>query len=131
MSWPARCRRSTRPIPCATASGRISSAGRPRRSRKSRPDLRPAGRVPTCCSARAAGAGWSGAGGRDAGPPVDAPGGTVRTLVRGERAMLPVEYTGAPGTFDEYICHDGEEFVYVVRGVIELDIEGKLHRAAA
>jgi len=69
--------------------------------------------------------------GPDARPPVDAPGGTVRTLVRGERAMLPVEYTGAPGTFDEYICHDGEEFVYVVCGVIELDIEGKLHRAAA
>jgi quercetin dioxygenase-like cupin family protein len=69
--------------------------------------------------------------GPDARPPVDSPGGTVRTLVRGERAMLPVEYTGAPGTFDEYICHDGDEFVYVVRGVIELDIEGELYRAAA
>ena len=45
--------------------------------------------------------------------------------------MLPVEYTGAPSRFDEYICHDGEEFVYVVRGVIEVDIEGELHIAAA
>src|ERR1700737_4767921 len=33
---------------------------------------------------------------RAARPPGDSPGGTVRTLVRGERAMLPVEYTGAP-----------------------------------
>src|SRR5258708_9421502 len=69
--------------------------------------------------------------GPDARPPVDSPGGTVRTLVRGERAMLPVEYTGARRVFDEYICHDGEEFVYVVRGVIEVDIEGELHVAAA
>src|SRR5579859_1415694 len=29
-------------------------------------------------------------------PPVDSPGGSVRPLVRGERAMLPVEYIGAP-----------------------------------
>jgi hypothetical protein len=69
--------------------------------------------------------------GPGARPPVDSPGGTVRTLVRGERAMLPVEYTGAPSVFDEYICHDGEEFVYVVGGVIEVDIEGELHVAAA
>jgi quercetin dioxygenase-like cupin family protein/DNA-binding XRE family transcriptional regulator len=67
----------------------------------------------------------------DARPPVDSPGGTVRTLVRGERAMLPVEYTGAPSAFDDYICHDGEEFVYVVQGLIEVDIEGELHVAAA
>jgi transcriptional regulator with XRE-family HTH domain len=61
--------------------------------------------------------------------PIDSPGGVVRTLVRGERAMLPVEYTGAPSAFDEYYRHDGEEFVYVVRGRIEVDIEGELHAA--
>jgi quercetin dioxygenase-like cupin family protein/DNA-binding XRE family transcriptional regulator len=64
-------------------------------------------------------------------PPVDSPGGVVRTLVRGERAMLPVEYTGAPRAFDEYYRHDGEEFVYVVHGRIEVDIEGDLHPAGA
>jgi quercetin dioxygenase-like cupin family protein len=64
-------------------------------------------------------------------PPVDSPGGVVRTLVRGERAMLPVEYTGAPRAFDEYYRHDGEEFVYVVHGRIEVDIEGELHMAGA
>lgn len=64
-------------------------------------------------------------------PPVDSPGGWVRPLVRGERAMLPVEYIGAPREFDEYFRHDGEEFVYVVRGLIEADVEGELHTASA
>ena len=63
--------------------------------------------------------------------PVDSPGGYVRPLVRGERALLPVEFTGAPRDFDEYFRHDGDEFVYVVHGLIELDIEGELHTAAA
>ena len=63
--------------------------------------------------------------------PVDSPGGYVRPLVRGERAMLPVEYNGAPREFDEYYRHDGEEFVYVVQGLIEVDIEGEFHTAAA
>lgn len=64
-------------------------------------------------------------------PPVDSPGGTVRPLVRGERAMLPVEYTGAPREFDEYFRHDGDEFVYVTRGTIEADIQGERYIAAA
>jgi transcriptional regulator with XRE-family HTH domain len=58
---------------------------------------------------------------------VDSPGGTVRPLVRGERAMLPVEYLGAPREFAEYFAHPGEEFVYVVSGTIEADIEGEPH----
>ncbi|TVZ03599.1 cupin domain-containing protein [Trebonia kvetii] len=63
--------------------------------------------------------------------PVDSPGGYVRPLVRGERAMLPVEFNGAPREFDEYYRHDGEEFVYVVQGLIEVDIEGGFHTASA
>jgi quercetin dioxygenase-like cupin family protein/DNA-binding XRE family transcriptional regulator len=62
---------------------------------------------------------------------VDSPGGSVRPLVRGERAMLPVEFNGAPRDFDEYYRHDGEEFVYVVRGLIEIEVEGELHTATA
>jgi transcriptional regulator with XRE-family HTH domain len=62
---------------------------------------------------------------------VHSPGGSVRPLVRGERAMLPVEFNGAPRDFDEYYRHDGEEFVYVVSGMIEIEIEGELHPAAA
>jgi quercetin dioxygenase-like cupin family protein len=64
-------------------------------------------------------------------PSVDSPGGSVRPLVRGERAMLPVEYDGAPREFHEYFRHEGEEFVYVVRGLIEIDIEGETRVAAA
>jgi transcriptional regulator with XRE-family HTH domain len=66
----------------------------------------------------------------DEAPPVDSPGGSVRPLVRGERAMLPVEYIGAPREFDEYISHDGEEFVYVAHGTVEVDIEGELYVAS-
>jgi len=65
-----------------------------------------------------------------ADPPVDSPGGTVRPLVRGERAMLPVEYIGAPREFDEYFRHDGDEFVYVTHGTIEADIEGDRYVAS-
>ncbi len=64
-------------------------------------------------------------------PPVDSPGGTVRPLIRGERAMLPVEYIGAPREFDEYFRHAGDEFVYVTRGTIEADIEGARYVASA
>jgi len=64
-------------------------------------------------------------------PPVDSPGGTVRPLVRGERAMLPVEYIGAPREFNEYFRHDGDEFVYVARGTIEADIQGERYVAVA
>ncbi|CAO5155791.1 putative transcriptional regulator [Frankia sp. AiPs1] len=62
---------------------------------------------------------------------VSSPGGSVRTLVRGERAMLPSEYLGAPPTFREYFRHDGEEFVYVVAGRIEVDLDGSRHQLAA
>jgi transcriptional regulator with XRE-family HTH domain len=64
-------------------------------------------------------------------PTVDSPGGVVRPLVRGERAMLPVEYIGAPREFHEYYSHDGEEFVFVARGTIEVDIEDRLCAASA
>jgi quercetin dioxygenase-like cupin family protein len=42
-----------------------------------------------------------------------------------------VEFNGAPREFDEYYRHEGEEFVYVVQGLIEVDIEGEFHTAAA
>jgi quercetin dioxygenase-like cupin family protein len=45
--------------------------------------------------------------------------------------MLPVEFNGAPREFDEYYRHDGDEFVYVVHGLIEVDVEGEFHTAAA
>ncbi|WP_218577004.1 helix-turn-helix domain-containing protein [Phytohabitans rumicis] len=59
-------------------------------------------------------------------PKLDIAGGKVRSLVQGERAMLPLEFTGAPAEFEEYYVHDGEEFLYVVDGTIEVDVEGEL-----
>ncbi len=61
---------------------------------------------------------------------MDARGGTVRALAHGERAMIPVEFVGAPPDFDEYFRHPGEEFIYVRHGQIEIDIEGKLYPVA-
>ncbi|WP_255355840.1 cupin domain-containing protein, partial [Frankia sp. CpI1-P] len=40
-------------------------------------------------------------------------------------------YTGAPASFHDYFQHDGEEFVYVVSGCIEVDVDGVLHTVAA
>jgi transcriptional regulator with XRE-family HTH domain len=59
-------------------------------------------------------------------PTVPSPGGTVRSLVRGERAMLPLEFVGAPREFEEYYVHNGEEFLYVVEGEIQVDVDGEL-----
>lgn len=59
-------------------------------------------------------------------PTVDSPGGTVRSLVHGERAMLPLEFTGAPDTFEEYYVHRGEEFLYVAEGTIDVDVDGTI-----
>jgi transcriptional regulator with XRE-family HTH domain len=62
---------------------------------------------------------------------VESPGGTARALVRGERAMLPLEFSGAPPEFHEYFCHPGDEFVYVVHGDVEFDVEGELYLVSA
>jgi transcriptional regulator with XRE-family HTH domain len=59
-------------------------------------------------------------------PTVESPGGTVRSLVHGERAMLPLEFTGAPDTFEEYYVHAGDEFLYVAEGTIEVEVDGAL-----
>jgi len=50
-------------------------------------------------------------------------GGLARGLVRGNRAMLPVEFRSGPSEFEEYYVHDGEEFMYVFRGEFEMDVE--------
>jgi len=68
---------------------------------------------------------------RDAPPAVESPGGTARSLVRGERAMLPLEFRGAPREFHEYFRHPGEEFVYVLDGRIEFDVDGEFYEVGA
>jgi transcriptional regulator with XRE-family HTH domain len=49
--------------------------------------------------------------------------GLARGLVRGSRAMLPVEFRAGPTEFEEYYVHDGEEFIYVFQGEFEMDVE--------
>jgi transcriptional regulator with XRE-family HTH domain len=64
--------------------------------------------------------------GHDSLPTLDSGDGTVRSLVHGERAMLPLEFTGAPDAFEEYYVHPGDEFLYVAEGGIEVDVDGAL-----
>jgi transcriptional regulator with XRE-family HTH domain len=49
--------------------------------------------------------------------------GLARGLVRGGRAMLPVEFRSGPREFEEYYLHSGEEFMYVFEGRFEMDVE--------
>jgi transcriptional regulator with XRE-family HTH domain len=58
------------------------------------------------------------------GVEVENPGGVARSIAHGERAMLPMEIRGGPAEFEEYYQHDGEEFIYVIEGEIEFDLEG-------
>ncbi|WP_369221585.1 helix-turn-helix domain-containing protein [Streptomyces sp. R39] len=51
------------------------------------------------------------------------PGGTARMLGAPAYSVHPVEYTGMPERFEEYYDHPGDEFVYVVAGEIEIDLQ--------
>jgi transcriptional regulator with XRE-family HTH domain len=46
----------------------------------------------------------------------------ARLLVRGNRAIHPVEILGAPTEFGDYFEHSGEELLYVVAGRIEVEV---------
>ncbi|MFF7936862.1 cupin domain-containing protein [Streptomyces sp. NPDC007940] len=50
-------------------------------------------------------------------------GGTARMLGAPAYSVHPVEYTGVGERFDEYFDHPGDEFVYVVAGEIEIDLQ--------
>lgn len=57
------------------------------------------------------------------GLPVANPGGTARMLGSPAYSVHPVEYTGTRERFEEYYDHPGDEFVYVVAGEIEIDLQ--------
>ncbi|MGF7236313.1 MAG: cupin domain-containing protein [Frankia sp.] len=38
--------------------------------------------------------------------------------------MLPVEYRSGPSSFEDYFVHDGEEFIYLAHGRVQVDLEG-------
>lgn len=66
------------------------------------------------------------------GPAVETSGGgTARSIAQGAREMLPMEFLGGPREYDEYLEHEGEEFLYVVTGVIEVDLAGQAPRRVA
>ena len=53
----------------------------------------------------------------------------VRRVVAPEASPFQVvEFTGAPDTFREYWVHDGFETVYVISGVVEVDLDGEVFR---
>jgi transcriptional regulator with XRE-family HTH domain len=46
----------------------------------------------------------------------------ARLLVRGNRAIHPLEIRGAPTEFGDYFEHPGEELLYVIAGRIEVEV---------
>jgi transcriptional regulator with XRE-family HTH domain len=48
----------------------------------------------------------------------------ARVLVRGNRAIHPLEIRGAPTEFGDYFEHPGEEMLYVIAGRIEAEVGG-------
>jgi transcriptional regulator with XRE-family HTH domain len=66
------------------------------------------------------------------GLPVSNSGGVARMLGAASYAWHPVEYTGAPPAFEEYYDHPGDEFLYLIDGEIEIDLQTfdgpRLHR---
>lgn len=61
----------------------------------------------------------------DSGVPVDNPGGVARSLVAGARAIYPVLFDGAPTEFGQTYTHPGDEFVHIIEGKIEVEVQGE------
>jgi transcriptional regulator with XRE-family HTH domain len=57
------------------------------------------------------------------GLPVDTSGGAARMLGAPSYSIRPVEYEGSRPEFEEYYDHPGDEFLYVVSGAIEIDLQ--------
>jgi transcriptional regulator with XRE-family HTH domain len=53
---------------------------------------------------------------------VDNPGGSARSLVAGARALHPLLFEGALPEFGPAHTHDGDEFIHVLAGAIEVEI---------
>ena len=54
--------------------------------------------------------------------------GVGRALVDGaRRPFLPIEYTGEDATWGEVVTHAEDEFLHVVDGAIELELDGVVH----
>jgi len=54
--------------------------------------------------------------------------GVRRAVVPEASPFQIVEFVGVPNTFKEYWVHDGFETVYVISGVVEVDLDGDVFR---
>ncbi len=54
------------------------------------------------------------------------PPGAVRSVIAGDRALTAMEFRGVPLRFGQYYDHPGEELYLVVRGQVEVDLDGEL-----
>ena len=55
----------------------------------------------------------------------------VRRVVAPEASPFQVvEFSGAPASFREYWIHDGFETIYVISGIVEVDLDGQIFRLA-
>lgn len=54
------------------------------------------------------------------------PPGAVRSVVTGDRGLTAMEFRGVPPQFGQYYDHPGEELYLVVRGCVEVDLDGEL-----
>jgi quercetin dioxygenase-like cupin family protein len=69
---------------------------------------------------------------RDALPQSEAnPGAQVLPLVRGDRQMRAVEFTGHVSQWEGYFLHRNDEFMYVIEGGIEVDLDGEVTELTA
>jgi len=59
------------------------------------------------------------------GIPVENPGGSARSLVAGARALYPILFEGALAEFGPFYTHDGDEFIHVLAGAIEVELAGE------
>ena len=59
------------------------------------------------------------------GIPVENPGGIARSLVSGSRAIYPILFEGAFTDFGLYYSHPGDEFIHVLAGTLEVELEGE------
>lgn len=55
--------------------------------------------------------------------------GQAKSLVAGERSMYPLEFVTSVSEFEDYYQHPGAEFIYVVSGQLEVDLDAEgVHR---
>jgi quercetin dioxygenase-like cupin family protein len=56
----------------------------------------------------------------------DLPPGAVRSVVAGDRGLTAMEFRGVPLQFGQFYDHPGEELYLVVRGRVEVDLDGEM-----